>query len=228
MQSTFYTIYKIINHVNNKIYIGKHQTTDLNDSYMGSGKLLKRAIKKYGIENFTKIILHVYNTENDMNLKEKELVTEDFCLRPDTYNICAGGKGGFGYINKSILIGEKRKEITKQNLLSRETRNKIANTIKVTRRTEEYRTKLSISIKNSEKFQHVIKTRSPPFLGKTHSTESICKMRESAAGKHTGSKNSQHGTMWITNGIENKKIKKDQGAIPEGWYTGRKMNNTQP
>jgi hypothetical protein len=40
--------------------------------------------------------------------------------------------------------------------------------------------------------------------------------------KNGGSKNSQFGTMWITNGIENKKIKKDLDIIPEGWYKGRR------
>lgn len=47
-----YTIYKITNKVTGKIYIGKHQTEDLNDGYMGSGKLLKRAQEKYGINSF--------------------------------------------------------------------------------------------------------------------------------------------------------------------------------
>ena len=38
-----------------------------------------------------------------MNAKEKELVTEEFCLREDTYNICEGGHGGFGYVNQNRL-----------------------------------------------------------------------------------------------------------------------------
>ena len=45
-----YTIYKTTNTVNNKIYIGKHQTENINDSYLGSGISLERAINKYGKE----------------------------------------------------------------------------------------------------------------------------------------------------------------------------------
>ena len=44
-------INKITNLVNEKIYIGAHQTSDLNDGYMGSGKIIKRAIEKFKTEN---------------------------------------------------------------------------------------------------------------------------------------------------------------------------------
>ena len=40
-------------------------------------------------------------------------------------------------------------------------------------------------------------------------------------GKGLKESNSQYNTMWITNGIKNKKIKKDI-LIPNGYYKGRK------
>lgn len=94
-----YTIYKITNIINNKYYIGMHQTENINDNYMGSGKLIKRAIQKYGIENFKKEILYIFDNEKDMKNKEKELIVLDEM----SYNLCDGGKGGFGYINRTGL-----------------------------------------------------------------------------------------------------------------------------
>jgi hypothetical protein len=91
----YYTIYKVTNKINQKYYIGKHQTKNLNDGYMGSGKLLKKAINKYGIDNFIKEILHVFDNEVEMNAKEADLVT----ISEETYNLCPGGRGGWGYIN---------------------------------------------------------------------------------------------------------------------------------
>jgi len=89
----FYTVYKTTNIINNKIYIGLHETEDLDDSYLGSGILLKQSIKKYGSNNFKKEILFVYNNKTEMINKEKELVSEAFINRRDTYNL---SKGGFG------------------------------------------------------------------------------------------------------------------------------------
>ncbi len=45
-------------------------------------------------------------------------------------------------------------------------------------------------------------------------------MSNAHKGKHEGIKNSQYGTMWITNEKENKKIKKN-ASIPAGWRKGR-------
>ena len=99
----FYTIYKTTNLVNGKFYIGKHQTKNLDDGYIGSGKLLRRAVKKYGKENFHREILFVCESEKHMNTLEKILVVPDPELN---YNLCDGGKGGFGFLNKTGLNNE--------------------------------------------------------------------------------------------------------------------------
>lgn len=109
-----YTIYKITNILNNKFYIGKHQTMDENDSYYGSGKAIKEAILKYGKENFIKEVLFTFDNEVEMNLKEKELITEEFVNRKDTYNIGVGGEGGAHFKNKTHSI-ETRKQISETN-----------------------------------------------------------------------------------------------------------------
>jgi hypothetical protein len=86
-------IYKIINKINGKWYIGKHNGSDPN--YMGSGKLLKQAYKKYGQENFEKIILETCKTDNELNLKEIEWINKTSALTdPTCYNLVEGGTGG--------------------------------------------------------------------------------------------------------------------------------------
>lgn len=100
----YYTIYKTTNLINNKIYIGLHETEDPEDNYFGSGIFLKKAIKKYGSENFKKDVLFIFNSKEEMIKKEIEIVNEEFIKRKDTYNM---SKGGFGL---STLTNEKRKD----------------------------------------------------------------------------------------------------------------------
>ena len=110
-----YLIYKITNLLDNKVYIGAHATTDINDGYMGSGKYLKRAIVKYGIDNFKKEILFVFSNKNKMFAKEAEIVTEDFITTANTYNIKPGGSGG----NPGIIgafSGKKHSEKSKEKI----------------------------------------------------------------------------------------------------------------
>lgn len=67
----FYTVYEVTDLTNGMKYIGKHKTNNLNDGYMGSGRLLKQNIELKGIENFTKKILHFCKNEKHMSEMEK-------------------------------------------------------------------------------------------------------------------------------------------------------------
>lgn len=97
-----YIIYKTTNSINGKIYVGYHETDNLNDDYLGSGKILKRAISKYGKEKFQKEILYVFPTRDEALLKEAEIVDEDFVKREDTYNYKLGGEGGWSHIPRLL------------------------------------------------------------------------------------------------------------------------------
>ena len=206
----FYTIYKVLNKLSGKHYIGMHKTKNLNDGYMGSGKLIKRAIAKHGIENFTKEILYTYDNEQDMKNKERELVI----VSEETYNLCEGGKGGFGYINKNKLnIYENHGILAAKN--ARETiKNKRLDDPEYNKKYLEKQKRLSNlgTQVQKEKYPNGV------WFGKSHSEDTKQKMRKS---KNVGNNNSQFGSMWITNGSDNKKIKKDVDFIPEGWYKGR-------
>lgn len=212
----FYTIYQITNLLDGKIYIGKHQTKRLDDGYMGSGKVLRHAIKKYGVQNFKKEILHVFATEAEMNTKEAELVNEEFVVRKDTYNICFGGHGGFGYLNSSgrSNIGWKQNHLRKNSDLARQIGNKGGKALKE---------KLLDPIAKEE-FSLLMKKKHNNKKGVRSASETArANIKLAMQNKQVGPKNSQFGTMWITNGAENRKIKKDLDSIPEGWYKGRQM-----
>ena len=202
----FYTVYKTTNLINGKFYIGKHQTTDVNDGYMGSGKLLLRAIKKYGEYNFHKEILHICKSEKHMNILEKILVVPDHEIN---YNLCPGGKGGWGYLNDSsekhverCKKGYKNADLSKYN----ENRN------------------YSLQSSRMKQWHKEGRLKSPPsWSGKKHSDDSKKKIGEKNSKYQKGSGNSQFGTMWITNGVLNKKIKKEEFDFyfEQGYYKGR-------
>lgn len=88
----YYIIYKITNQINGKYYIGRHATKNVNDSYMGSGIGIKNAIKKYGVENFTKEIIAEASSAEALWDLEKEIVNENVVKDPMSYNNAYGGK----------------------------------------------------------------------------------------------------------------------------------------
>ena len=88
----YYIVYKTINILNNRYYIGIHkQRTLAFDGYFGSGKLIKQALKKHGKENFFRETLFVFDNLISCKEKEQELVNDSLLEDSLSYNMCIGG-----------------------------------------------------------------------------------------------------------------------------------------
>lgn len=92
----YYTVYEVECQANGKKYRGAHQTTNPDDAYLGSGPFIKKAIAKYGRQNFTKAILFMALTEEFMYEVEAELIDAEWVKSRRTYNVKPGGIGGAG------------------------------------------------------------------------------------------------------------------------------------
>jgi group I intron endonuclease len=172
----------------------------LEDGYLGSGKHLRRALEKHGRSNFRREILAVFDNEEAMNALEREIVTEEFCRREDTYNICEGGKGGWSYIKNS----EHWNGYKKGNPFRFQKGNKIWVGKKHSFETKE---KISSSNKGRDNGR---------WMGRKHTLETRQKMSSS----HKGRTSPTLGKRWITNGVKNRIICKNL-PIPDGWKSGR-------
>ena len=213
----FYYLYQITNLVNNKIYVGVHRTKDLNDGYMGSGKVIKRAIEKHGTGNFRKDILETFENAKAMYAREKEIVTEEFLAREDVYNLRRGGTGGFDYINKDP-----------KSKIWASAAGKIGGCKVQEKYGKEIIKKLRVAVKIGHKEGKYVHTYFGARRVNGNTDCALVKKKETwkRTKRGVGEKNSQFNTIWITNGIENKKIKKSEGT-PFGWYNGRVCKQSQ-
>ena len=175
----FWCIYRITNLINGKTYIGQHKYKELNDSYMGSGVLIKKAIKKHGVENFKKEILYsriqYKETADDM---ERFAIKKERAIGKAEYNLADGGEGLSGYKYSEEYkrkISERTKGENNPNYgkhHSKETRKKISEARKKyvgenhpmygKHHTEETRKKIS----EAEKGRHGMKGENNPMYGK--------------------------------------------------------------
>lgn len=90
-------IYEIVNTANGHTYVGQRTSTRLPavDVYWGSGILIKRAIKKYGLSLFEKRILEVVLGDKSLlDAREKYWIKERKAGGHAEYNIAPGGTGG--------------------------------------------------------------------------------------------------------------------------------------
>ena len=187
-------------------YVGSHQTDNLNDGYLGSGKHLKRAIKKYGRENFKFEILHYLPSKEKMFEIERSIVNEDFVEDPLTYNLKIGGSGG----NPGIVgafKGKTHSEETKE-------KQRQASLKQIT--TDEKRKKLSQN--NGMRRTDIAEKVSKSLTGRICSEEHRKRVAEAVFGK-----------ILVNNGITAKRISKEELSKYQnlGWSKGglpRKKN----
>lgn len=144
-----------------------------------------------------------------MNAMEKELVVVDTEV---AYNLIEGGYGGFGYINENGLryndteIGKRHSERMKSDPEYFKKRQEQGS-----RQFKEYWAKGKLRPRRGEE---------NAWYGKKHSEVTKKKIGEANAKHQIGSGNSQYGSFWVTNGIENRKCRSGE-EIPVDFCRGR-------
>lgn len=95
-------IYKTINLLNGMIYIGQKKSPKfLGNAYLGSGKLLRKAVKKYGHDNFRVELLESIESQEDMDTQEIFWIQYYNATDHNVgYNISEGG-----FVNRT-MVGE--------------------------------------------------------------------------------------------------------------------------
>lgn len=95
-------IYLVTNRVNGKIYVGQHKKQQFDPSYKGSGRLIVKAIKKYGKDKFDVVMIDTADTKEELNQKEVFYIEALNCKDHKIgYNVADGGEWA------PVLSGEK-------------------------------------------------------------------------------------------------------------------------
>lgn len=204
-------IYLTTNAINGMKYIGKHYG-ELDDAYLGSGKLLKADIAKYGKEHFQKSILYISNDDLENSEKEKQFIAlYNAVSNPLFYNIHEGGSGG----NTTAGYSPEEKEALRRKL-SEINRGK-NNGMYGKHHTEQTKAFLSYwaeferdnsHYKTDEFRQKMSKLTSGTnngMYGKKHTEESKQKMSVNSKGKTAGNKNGMYGKSG-NNALNGKRI----------------------
>lgn len=205
-QKQYHFIYKTTCVVTGKFYVGMHSTDDLNDGYLGSGKILGYSIRKHGRENHKLEILEMCGSRELLKVREKEIVNEALLADPLNINLKYGGEGGGKFWSE-----EQRKNAT------------IAGNRSPARNHEE----ISKRIVETKRLRGTLNRKQwGNWLGRKSTDEHRAKQRATFAeiGHMQGEKNSQFGTCWVTNGVSPIKIKKErlEEYLSNGYSRGRK------
>lgn len=211
-EKNIHYIYKTTCNITGRWYIGMHSTYNLNDGYMGSGLILRRSIRKYGVDNHTKEILEYVDSREKLVLREIEIINEELISNEFCMNLKRGGEGGFSSEDHKLRCTIAGNDKLRDLLIDIDYKEK--HCLRLNEANKKAR--LDGKIINIQK--------NYSWSGKNHSEETKELMSEKKKGVGIGETNSQYGTSWITKDGFNKKIKKEEIIIwlNEGWVKGRK------
>lgn len=177
-------IYKIINRVNGKYYIG--QTNNLEKRWKGhlqyaeneSGFLIHSAIRKHGSENFEFEMIEACEDEDANELEKKWILHyESF---DKGYNLTSGGDSEF---KRSELTIQRMSESKRGHEVSEETRKKIGDANRGRVMSKEAREKMSRSRKGHEVSEETREKIREKHVGKNVSDETRKRISEAKVGK---------------------------------------------
>ena len=182
-------VYEITNLINGKKYIGKRscKCSIEEDKYMGSGKLLKKAIDKYGKENFKKEILQTCENERMAYEWEKVYIEQVKAYsNSNYYNISSGGNGGWGN-----FAGKTKEEMQLRSLrISKKTKGKLTGDKNPNYGGLKEATKIKLSALAKERLKN---KNNHPLYGKHHSDKTKEKIRKTLTGKYVGENHPFYG-----------------------------------
>jgi hypothetical protein len=215
-EKEYHFIYKTTNMLTGRYYYGMHSTDNLNDGYLGSGKRLRYSINKYGKDNHKREIVEFCPNRSSLKKRENELVTLNEIVKDNCMNLMIGGEGGFS--------NEKHKDKFFEIAAKNAKLNGKKGNLKFIELMKNDNWKMNQIKKQSIGQKKHCENYGGYFSNKKHTEKSKQKIGKTNSLKLKGENNSQYGTHWITNGVNNKKIKKD-AIIPNGWYYGRIIRN---
>ena len=213
----YHYIYKTTCKVTGKYYIGMHSTDNLDDGYIGSGKILGYSIRKHGKENHICEIIEHYFSREWLREREAELVCAEKLTDPMCMNLKLGGEGGWEIVNSHPMKSERSRISIKKS--HKTTKEQFANDAAF----REYYSQLQSKKMKENHAAGLIKYDT--FTGKTHTEETRKRMQAAKIGYGVGSTNSQYGSCWITKDGKSIKIQKEQldTHLTQGWVKGRKV-----
>ena len=227
-------IYKTTNLINGKFYIGKHRGSAFDKTYLGSGLLIMKAVKKEGRKNFSCEVIEWCKTPDELNERERfwveELNARDLTI---AYNLCAGGMGGARHFTEDTL--KRMSEMKKGTHHTKETIEKIKDAFRnMSEEDKQLRSKRLRESHIGKKHTNEQKAKIGKTLHNRYASGdlvSACKDKPSVnKGRKLTEEQANHcrqvckGRIWIHNEVSSKMIFPEDLDTYEklGWLKGRK------